>query len=92
MSDIVGLFRATSAAEVAIRHSAVPTRVELMDITLVPFLQMDVLGADEFGIVRFENERELSGTLWKKAPFTIRLTPKGERPYLVDFPWPAAGE
>lgn len=92
MSDIVGLFRATSAAEVAIRHFAVPTRAELMDISGVPFLQMDVLGADELGIVRFENEQALDGTLWKQAPFTTRLTPKGERAYLVDFPWPRANQ
>ena len=87
MSQIFDLFRATSAAEVLIGHSALPARAELIDISLVPFAQIDVLGTDELGIVNFANERALGGTLWKQAPFTIRVTPNGEPSYLVDFPW-----
>lgn len=88
MSDIVGLFRAKSAAEVVARNLPLPTLAELVDLSGVPFLQVNVSGLDELGFVRFENEKPLGGTLWKQTPFSIRLTPNGERPFLVDFPWP----
>lgn len=87
MSDILGMFRATTAAELALRHSALPARAELMDLSLVPFAQIEVLSTDALGFVRFANERILGGTLWKQAPFTIRVTPNGEPHYLVDLPW-----
>jgi hypothetical protein len=88
MSDLLGLFRATTATEAAARHCDLPARAELMDISCVPFAQTDFIGSDELGFLRFANEQVLGGTAWKQAPFVIRITPKGGPSFLVDFHWP----
>lgn len=87
MSSLVGMFQAFSAAKAVEYGFSFPIKAELMDISGEPFLQTTTEGPNSLGLLSFET-KPVGGTLWKKGPFAARLTVKGERPFLVDFPWP----
>jgi hypothetical protein len=90
MSDLGGVFKAFTAAEIEMSHLPFPVTAQLMDISKVPFIELVALSKDEFGIYHFE-KRLLPGTLWKQGPHTVRFSAEGTEPYLKDFPWPENG-
>lgn len=91
MSDLAGLFRAFCATKAWEMNFQLPVKAELADISTETFLQATFIGWDELGFCQFEDEKALAGTLWKQAPFLVRLTPQGQRAYTFDFPWPLDG-
>ena len=86
MSDLVGTLQAFSAAEIQSLNLALPVKIELMDVSMVPFIEMTTTGPDEFSIWMFE-KKALPGTLWKKGPHVVRFTPHEGHPFIKDFSW-----
>jgi hypothetical protein len=90
MSDLGGVFKAFTAAEIEMSHLKFPVTAQLMDISMVPFIELVALSKDEFGIYDFE-KKLLPGTLSKQGPHTVRFSVEGMEPYLKDFPWQVNG-
>jgi hypothetical protein len=87
MSDLIGTLQAFSAVEIARLNLPLPVRVELMDVSKVPFVELLTAGPDELGIWSFE-KKPLAGTVWKQGPHIVRFSAKGTPPFLRDFRWP----
>lgn len=87
MSDIIGTLEAFSVSEITKAKLPLPVKVELMDISMVPFFEMVVLGADKLGFWFFDKRKPIPGTLWKQGPHRVRFTAEGKPPLTVDFPW-----
>jgi len=88
MSDLIGTLEAFSVSEITKARLPLPVKVELMDISMVPFFEMVAVGPDKLGFWSFDKRKPIAGTLWKQGPHTVRLTSEGKQPFMVDFPWP----
>jgi hypothetical protein len=87
MSDLIGTLQAFSAAEINRLNLSLPVKIELMDVSMEPFVELSTTGPDELGLWSFD-KKPLAGTLWKKGPHTVRFTAQGTRAFLSDFSWP----
>ncbi len=87
MSDMIGSLEAFSVREITKANLPLPVKVELMDISMVPFIEMAAVGPDKLGFWSFDKRKPISGTLWKQGPHSVRFTAEGEPPFTVDFPW-----
>jgi hypothetical protein len=91
MSDLLGALEAFSVEEITKANLPLPVKVELMDISMVAFVEMVAVGPSELGLWSFE-KKCLPGTLWKQAPHRVRFTGKDKSSVMVDFPWPIRNE
>ncbi len=82
MPDLIGTLKAFSISEITKAKLLLPVKVELMDISIVPFFEMVAVGPDELGFWSFNRSKPIPGTLWKQGPHTVRLTPEGKPPFL----------
>jgi hypothetical protein len=86
VSDLIGAFEAFSVGVITEVNVPLPARVELMDISAEPFIEIVAEGPDQLGIWSFKRNFP-PGTAWKQGPHTARFTTEGMQPFLRDFPW-----
>jgi hypothetical protein len=85
MADLTAALKRFAVQVILSVHPPLPVKVELMDLSLVPFFEMTVVGPSEEGIWQFSDERYLPGTTVKRGPYTVRFTPKGEKSFTKEF-------